>query len=196
MDEEEIINFLARSKTGRLATINVHGFPLVLPLNFIYLNRCIYIHSNPFGEKIKNIINDPKVGFEVDQNIVTLPSYYFYDSSDPSETDTLYRSVVITGYAKVIKTNEEKVVPLQKFMEKYQPEGSHQLVTIQNKGLQYVDIVEIKIHSITGKKKIGQHWSAEKRLHVANQIKKYNKNYQEIFSEIDIRIDESLSVNK
>lgn len=189
MNENEISIFLHKARTGRMATINTEGFPVIIPLNFVYLNNRIYLHTAPIGEKVQNILGNSHVGFEADQNIVTLPAYYFYDSNDPSEADTLYRSVVIKGYAKLIESNEEKVYPLQKLMEKYQSEGLYQPVTTENKGLQHVEVIEIKIDTITGKKKIGQHWSSEKRLHVAEQIMKYNQDYEEIFNEIGLSIE-------
>lgn len=102
MKENEIVDFLHKAKTGRLATINAEGFPVIIPVNFVYHNHRIYIHTAPVGEKVQNIFRNSQVGFEADQRIVTLPSYYFYDSNDPSEADSLYHSIVIKGYATLI----------------------------------------------------------------------------------------------
>ena len=56
------------------------------------------MHSHPFGEKLDNIKRNSQVGFEVDQHICFLPSYYFHPT-DASQADTLYISIVIKGNA-------------------------------------------------------------------------------------------------
>ena len=65
------------------------------------------MHSHPLGEKLDNIKRNSKVGFEVERHICFLPSYYFH-SSDASQADTLYISVVIKGNAQIVDNNEEK----------------------------------------------------------------------------------------
>jgi len=67
----------------------------------------VYMHSHPLGEKLDNIKRNSKVGFEVERHICFLPSYYFH-SSDASQADTLYISVVIKGNAQIVDNNEEK----------------------------------------------------------------------------------------
>jgi nitroimidazol reductase NimA-like FMN-containing flavoprotein (pyridoxamine 5'-phosphate oxidase superfamily) len=107
--KENIINFLNTQSVGRFATIDIDGFPQIIPMNFVYVkaekyrdNSCvlkqdsIYMHSYRFGEKIDNIKRNSNTGFEVDQHLAFLPSYYFHPS-DASQADTLYKSVVIKG---------------------------------------------------------------------------------------------------
>lgn len=186
MTETETAAFLHKMTTGRLATVNDEGYPVIIPLNFVFDSNVIYFHSAPFGEKLDHIEKRSQVGFEVDQTIATLPCYYFYGTKDPSETDTLYKSVVMKGTARRIWDPEEKVKPLAELMKKYQPEGGYDLVTTDNKGLNTAAVVEIKIERLTSKKKIGQNWKPEKRLFIADQIKKHDPHYKEIFEEIDI----------
>ena len=83
MNNEAMEKLLHKATTGRLATIDTDGFPIIIPLNFVLLNQCIYFNSATIGEKLDNIRRNLKVGFEVDQYIVTLPCYYFEGSQDP-----------------------------------------------------------------------------------------------------------------
>jgi nitroimidazol reductase NimA-like FMN-containing flavoprotein (pyridoxamine 5'-phosphate oxidase superfamily) len=190
MNNEAMEKLLHKATTGRLATIDTDGFPIIIPLNFVLLNQCIYFHSATIGEKLDNIRRNLKVGFEVDQYIVTLPCYYFEGSQDPSETDTLYRSVVIRGISRILEDNADKVLPLQRLMEKYQPEGGYTAVDVNNLGLQHAAVVEIVIENMTGKEKIGQHWPLEKRLAIARKIYDYHPQAHDILSQIGIVVHE------
>ena len=94
--KEKIKEFLNSESTGRVASIDKNGFPQIIPMNFVFLNDVIYMHSHIRGEKLENIKKNEKVGFEVDKNLEFLPSY-FSDPKDASLADTLYISVVIKG---------------------------------------------------------------------------------------------------
>ena len=119
--KEKIIQFLNDENTGRISSIDKDGFPQIIPMNFVFLNNAVYMHSHIKGEKIENIKRNSKVGFEVDKNLEFLPSY-FSDPEDASLADTLYISVVIKGEAILVEDKEEKVLALNGLMEKYQPE--------------------------------------------------------------------------
>ena len=134
--KENIISFLNNQAVGRFATIDINGFPQIIPMNFVYVQAekidnshilkqdAIYMHSYRFGEKIDNIKRNSNTGFEVDQHLAFLPSYYFHPS-DASQADTLYKSVVIKGQSHIIEDKEEKTLALNSLMEKYQPEGNY-----------------------------------------------------------------------
>ena len=96
--KDKIIKFLSEESTGRISSIDKEGFPQIIPMNFVFLNNSVYMHSHIRGEKIENIKRNSKVGFEVDRNLEFLPSY-FSDPDDASLADTLYISVVIKGEA-------------------------------------------------------------------------------------------------
>lgn len=94
--KEKIKEFLDKEHVGRIATIDQNGYPQVIPMNFVFLNDAIYMHSHTKGEKLENVTRNDKVGFEVDRELEFLPSY-FEDPKDASLADTLYISVVIKG---------------------------------------------------------------------------------------------------
>ena len=139
--EHRIFDFLNSQPVGRISSIDIDGFPQVIPMNFVFVkskhemkinkrstpinSNAIYMHSHPFGEKIENIKRNSKVGFEVDQHVCFLPSYYFHPT-DASQADTLYISVVIKGNAFMIDDDIEKAFALNMLMQKYQTEGFYE----------------------------------------------------------------------
>ena len=53
--KNKIIEFLNEEATGRIASIDENGFPQIIPMNFVFLDDMIYMHSHVRGEKIDNI---------------------------------------------------------------------------------------------------------------------------------------------
>ena len=53
--KNKIIEFLNQESTGRIASIDKDGFPQIIPMNFVFLEDTIYMHSHVRGEKIDNI---------------------------------------------------------------------------------------------------------------------------------------------
>lgn len=171
--KEKIKEFLDQEHIGRIASIDKNGYPQIIPMNFVFLNDCIYMHSHTKGEKLENITQNPGVGFEVDRELEFLPSY-FEDPNDASLADTLYISVVIKGMGKIIKDKKEKTLALNGLMKKYQPEGRYQPITPEMPVVDEVAIIKVIPNEIRGKYKIGQQWPKEHRQGIANKILKRN----------------------
>ena len=181
--KKKIIEFLNNQPVGRIASIDANGYPQVIPMNFVFVQAdipginsqaiikldAIYMHSHPFGEKLDNIKRNEKVGFEVDQHICFLPSYYFHPT-DASQADTLYISVVIKGNSLIVEDNEEKARALNALMEKYQKEGRYQILHPNMSSVHEVTVIKIVPKEIRGKYKIGQHWAPAYRLRMARNI--------------------------
>lgn len=171
--KEKIIEFLNQQETGRVSSIDKDGFPQIIPMNFVYANDAIYMHSHPKGEKLENISKNPKVGFEVDQSLEFLPSY-FTSPTDASQADTLYISVVIKGKASLVSDPKEKTTALNDLMKKYQPEGGYEKLTHDMKVVEEVAIIKVVPVTMRGKYKIGQHWDKKTRLEIAKKILERN----------------------
>ena len=171
--KNKIIKFLNEEDTGRISSIDEHGFPQIIPMNFVFLNDSVYMHSHIRGEKIENIKRNSKVGFEVDRNLEFLPSY-FSDPEDASLADTLYISVVIKGEALLVENNEEKVLALNGLMKKYQPEGRYKPMDKDMDVLDATAVIMIIPKEMNGKYKIGQNMSKEEKIDLANKIKDRN----------------------
>ncbi|MGB8641307.1 MAG: pyridoxamine 5'-phosphate oxidase family protein [Nitrososphaeraceae archaeon] len=183
--EHRIFDFLNSQPVGRISSIDIDGFPQVIPMNFVFVkskhemkinkrstpinSNVIYMHSHPFGEKIENIKRNSKVGFEVDQHVCFLPSYYFHPT-DASQADTLYISVVIKGNAFMIDDDIEKAFALNMLMQKYQTEGFYESLDQFMRSVRAVSVIKVVPQDIRGKYKIGQHWTPSYRLKMAEKI--------------------------
>ena len=170
---DKVKEFLHQEHVGRISTIDENGYPQIIPMNFVFLNDVVYMHSHPRGEKIQNFKRNEKVGFEVDRELEFLPSY-FEDPKNASLADTLYISVVIKGIASLVNDRDEKTLALNGLMKKYQPEGGYDPITSDMRVLDGVAVIKIIPKSLHGKYKIGQHMSPLERLELAQKIFKKN----------------------
>ncbi|MEM0366907.1 MAG: pyridoxamine 5'-phosphate oxidase family protein [Candidatus Nitrosocaldus sp.] len=167
--KEKIIGFLNSIHSGTLGSVDENGFPQLIPMNFVYANEAIYMHSHRVGEKIDNIRRNSKVGFEAHKHVEFLPSYFF-DPEDACSADTLYISVVVKGLASLVEDLEEKANALNSLMEKYQKEGYYKRLSRDMSGVKHVTIIKVKPITMTGKYKLGQQWSKEYRRYIASKI--------------------------
>ena len=194
--KQNIIRFLNSQAVGRLASIDINGFPQVIPMNFVYVQSekfrdnscilkedCIYMHSFRFGEKIDNIKRNSTTGFETDQHLAFLPSYYFHPY-DASQADTLYISVVIKGYSYIVEDKEEKALALNSLMEKYQKEGNYEKLNSKMHSVQEVTVIKLIPHNMKGKYKIGQQWAPSYRLKIAKNILTREKENAKLIFEV------------
>ena len=110
--KQKVVEFLNLEHVGRICSIDRDGFPQIIPMNFVFLNDAVYMHSHIRGEKLDNIKNNNKVGFEVDRELEFLPSYFTHPT-DASQADTLYISVVIKGTGIIVNDREEKAASVQ-----------------------------------------------------------------------------------
>ncbi|HEU5172153.1 MAG TPA: pyridoxamine 5'-phosphate oxidase family protein [Nitrososphaeraceae archaeon] len=209
--KQNIINFLNNQAVGRLATIDINGFPQVIPMNFVYVQAekfrdnsyllkedSIYMHSYRFGEKIDNIKRNSTTGFETDQHLAFLPSYYFHPY-DASQADTLYISVVIKGHSYIVEDKEEKALALNSLMEKYQKEGNYEKLNSNMHSVQEVTVIKLIPHNMKGKYKIGQQWTPSYRLKIAKNILAREKDDAKLIFEvmgIEILENETLKIKK
>ncbi len=170
---QKIQEFLNQEHVGRISSIDENGYPQIIPMNFVFLNDSIYMHSHIKGEKINNINRNNKAGFEVDRELEFLPSY-FEDPKDASLADTLYISIVIKGTVSLVTDREEKTLALNGLMKKYQPEGGYDPIQSTMSVLDSVAVIKVIPDTLSGKYKIGQHIRTKNRIDLAEKILKRN----------------------
>ncbi len=150
MRDRGVVEALLRiCQVGRLGTIGKEGYPMVKPLNFVYLDGRIYFHSARQGEKIDDIERDNRVCFEVD-----VPIGFVRAVDHPCKADYLYRSVIIKGRAGVVGERDERLRVLRGLMEKYQPEGGYGAFSEDKLAL--TTVVAIDVEEMTGKEDLGK----------------------------------------
>ena len=147
-NKETMIAMLERSSVGRIATVNQKGFPVIKPVNFLFLDGRIYLHSSTKGEKIEDIQRGSPVCFEVDE-----PIAYMIASTSACQASYYYRSILIKGKAAFVKGRDKKVRVLERMAEKYQPEGN--VGEMSEETLGKTAVIEILVKEITGKENFG-----------------------------------------
>lgn len=147
-DRETVIAMLERSPVGRIATINQKGVPVIKPVNFLYWDGKIYLHSSTKGEKIEDIQRGSPICFEVDE-----PIAYVIASQAACKASYYYRSIIMKGEATFVRDQDKKTKILERMMEKYQPEGNYGKIPLEI--LKKTAVIEILIRKITGKENLG-----------------------------------------
>ncbi len=147
-NQNTMASILRRAPVGRMATINQKGIPVIKPVNFLYLDGRIYIHSSRKGEKVEDICRGSPVCFEVDE-----PIAYRAAGEKGCKAGYYYRSIIIKGKASFVEERRQKIRILETMMEKYQPEGSDW--EFEEEVLKKTAVIEIQIKEMTGKENLG-----------------------------------------
>ena len=144
LEETEINSLLAAESVGRLATVNADGTPYITPVHYVYFNQKIYIHGLIRGQKMDNITANPNVCFEIDQ----FEKLIFPEDKSPCDVNTQYKSVIITGNARIVEDEKLKADALNLIVEKYTPNLSG---TPFGNSIKATGVIEITIKEMTGK---------------------------------------------
>ncbi len=133
----------------------------------------LYFHGSKNGKKIDIIKANSFASFSVVEAYSVIPSY-FGDTSDMACPAThFYRSVVIDGDIKFVVDYDEKVVMLDKLMQKLQKEGRYRPLDdiTYKKMISATAIYKLVPQSTTAKVKLGQRYDKEKFDKVIRHLK-------------------------
>lgn len=103
LDEKSSKEFLKTKGFGRLGCVLESGEPYVVPVNYLFENNCIYIHSLP-GEKITAMQSNPKVCLQTDEI-----------ADDGFE----WQSVIAFGEFEIINDKKTKIKILNDFFNTF-----------------------------------------------------------------------------
>lgn len=143
IDSNEIAEILAVQLIGRLGT-SLNDRPYITPVNFVYSDEKIYIHSASEGHKLTNIKANPNVCFEIED--VVRP-----EIKEPICASTaIYRSVIIFGKIRTVLYLPLKNYALTKLAEKYT--GKPYTASFTDAMLNRVTVLEITIDELTAKR--------------------------------------------
>ena len=145
LSQEDSIKYLSKAFYGHLATTNDHQ-PYIVPVNFVYYQNHIYIHSSLNGQKLENIKNNSRVCFEVSHFTKLLPG------NKPCQFGVCYWSVLVFGQAKILDNMNLKTNALHLLIKKYCQNEYFSPLAPEN--IQQVAIIDINIDRISGKANI------------------------------------------
>nr|WP_319539244.1 pyridoxamine 5'-phosphate oxidase family protein [uncultured Methanospirillum sp.] len=122
--------------------INGDEYPCLVPMNFVWYEGRLILHSAPDGEKIRSLRKNPRVTFavETDPELVTHTTACGYGMR--------YRSVIGQGIARFVEEYEEKNNLLKVLSEKY---TSYRVDDFPPDKLAHVAVFVITPASLTGK---------------------------------------------
>ncbi|WP_027398669.1 pyridoxamine 5'-phosphate oxidase family protein [Anaerovorax odorimutans] len=141
ISELETKEVLLKGEYGVFSTTGSDNYAYGIPLNYVYLNGCIYVHGANIGHRIDNIKFNPSVSFCVVDSVKILPDKF----------DTLFRSAIIFGQAQLVNDQEEKKEALIALLEKYSKEYMENGIKYMNIEWDNTSVVKIAIEHITGK---------------------------------------------
>jgi len=124
--------------------------PYLLPFNFGYRDRCIYIHSAPSGKKIDLLKKNNSVCFEIEHTAKVIPK------EKACKWATLYRSVIGYGTVDIITDFKEKQRGLEIIMAQH---GAPDQIDFEPKDLKGMVILKLTIDTVTGKQ--SSNWDRE-----------------------------------
>ena len=140
-DIQKIEEILNRANVMRMAVCE-NNLPYIIPLNFGYKDKCIYIHSSKKGMKIDILKKNNNVSFEVDGD------HELVLSDKACGFSMKYTSVVGFGKAYFISDLNEKKQALDTIMSHY----SKGYFDYSSEKIEKICIIRIDIESMTGKK--------------------------------------------
>ncbi|MDD4199959.1 MAG: pyridoxamine 5'-phosphate oxidase family protein [Eubacteriales bacterium] len=141
VSDAEAGKMLEEALHGTLAIQTKEGYPITIPINFVYKDNKILFHGAKAGQKYELIQEEPMGSFCVIAE----------DDIRPEFITSLYASTIAFGTIKEVKDDDARMDCLMSILEKYVP-------TVMEKGKQYIkdswDSVacfELDIEYMTGK---------------------------------------------
>lgn len=141
LPDNEAREILAKADYGYLATADPSGLPYAVPLNYAVDGDKLYIHCAKSGHKIDNILANPQVGFSVTGEYQTLPA----------KLSAAYRSVILSGTARIVEEPEVQQRALALLVEKYAP-GYECRALASGAYSKNTAVLEVAIETISGKR--------------------------------------------
>ena len=115
MPEERAWQMLATGFYGRLGTAGPDGWPYVVPLLYVWMNRQVYVHhARARGHLRSNLDANRRVCFEIDA-----PSDVFAYGRYECDTGLAYQSVIAFGTMRLVDEPAEKTSFCVELMRKY-----------------------------------------------------------------------------
>jgi len=157
-DKDIIDQVLDKTEFGTLAICHENK-PYSLPINFVRVDNCIYFHGAKKGKKIDILKNNSLASFSVVEAFSMIQSYFSSSGNLACPATQFFKSVMIDGIITFVEDYDEKVLALQKLMEKLQPEGKYKPLNHDDyqKSINATQIFKLDIEEIRAKFKFGQH---------------------------------------
>lgn len=143
LSNEKCKNMLPFQAYGRLATVSADNRPYITPVNYVYEDDAIFIHTGFKGRKLENIRQNPRVCFEISSK------GNLYISEKACEFSMRYWSILIEGKAEEMTDLAVKRMAIDSLMAKYG--RGFEFTAATDEDLERVNVIRISIEELSGK---------------------------------------------
>ncbi|HRH45777.1 MAG TPA: pyridoxamine 5'-phosphate oxidase family protein [Pyrinomonadaceae bacterium] len=126
-------DLLEKGKFGHLACVLENGEPYLVPINYLYFEGAIYVHTLP-GKKLEAMRLNGKVCLQVEK----------------IKDDYRWQSVIVFGEFQELQETEEKIKILQAFCQRFEHLTPVEAMNEENWSISGIVIFRINIKKITG----------------------------------------------
>ena len=133
LDEQAARKLLKDRRFGHLGIMLEGGEPYVVPVNYLYMDEAIFIHSLP-GKKLDALREDGKVCLQVEK----------------IETECRWQSAIVFGEFQEIKKTNEKLKILHEFNRRFERLTPVEAMSEENWNPGGVVVFRINIGRVTG----------------------------------------------
>lgn len=151
MSEEEVIKACKSANHGILAMNGDDGYPYAVPVNYVYDDGKLYIHSAEYGYKKECIERNDKVCFTAIINARV----------EPSKFTAAYRSIVATGRISKVEDEAEKRRILEQFIYNMSPDFIEGGMKFINAAIGKTLLLCIDVEELTGKQSMADTFDVE-----------------------------------
>lgn len=134
----------AKGNHGTLAVNGDDGYPYAVPVNYVYKNESIYIHSAKYGYKIDAVKRDSRVCFSAILNSAVKQDKF----------TAAYQSVVAFGRISFVEDETEKRNILEEFIYKMSPDFIEGGMKFVNGAIGKTALLKIEVEEIKGKQNL------------------------------------------
>lgn len=106
LPQEEAWALIEKGGQGVLSVTGDDGWPYGVPMNFITLEGCLYLHCAREGHKLDSIARDDRVCFTVVTKAQPVPE----------QITTLFESVIVFGRASLVEEEGQRLAVLDKLI--------------------------------------------------------------------------------
>lgn len=141
LSAEKTAEIFEKGHHGILSVNGDDGYPYGVPVNYVYLDGRIYIHSAKYGYKMDALEKSDKVCFTsiLDSEIL------------PSKFTAAFESVIAFGKASLVSDDSEKKKVLDTFIDRFAPEFKEGGQKFIKTAFEKTAIIKIDVESIKGK---------------------------------------------
>ena len=149
LSAEETQALFVKGHHGILSVNGDDGYPYAVPVNYVFIDGKIYIHSAKYGYKIDALKQNDKVCFTAILNSQIIPDKF----------TAAFESVVAFGKASFIDDGDEKLTALRTFIERFSPDHQEAGERFIHAAYEKTQIIRIDVEQMTGKAyRAGNKW--------------------------------------